>query len=75
MEDLGLDSKIILKQILIKSFGRAWSGLIWQGIALVNTVMTLRVPEIRGFLEFMRIYYHFKNESTRGEGFLLVMIQ
>jgi len=62
LEDMVLDGKIILKQTLRKSLGRAWNGLIWQRIALVNTVMNLRSPEMRDFLEYLRIYYLFKNE-------------
>lgn len=63
MEDLALDREIILKQILRKSLGRAWNGLIWQRIALLNTIMNLPAPEMRDFLEYLRIYYLFKNES------------
>jgi len=63
LEDLVLDGKIILKQILMKPLGRAWNGLIWQMIALLNTVMNLWAPEMREFLEYLSIYYLFKNES------------
>jgi len=28
-EDLGVDGKIILKQVFNKSVGLAWTGLIW----------------------------------------------
>jgi hypothetical protein len=29
LEDLGVDESIILKWILSKSVGRAWTGLMW----------------------------------------------
>jgi hypothetical protein len=32
-ENLGLGKRIILKYILKKSFGRAWTGLIWLSIS------------------------------------------
>jgi hypothetical protein len=32
MENIGLDGKIMLREILKKSVERAWSGLIWLRI-------------------------------------------
>jgi len=32
MEDLGLDGKVILKQIFRKWDGEAWTGLLWLRI-------------------------------------------
>jgi len=47
LEDLGVDERIILKQIF-KKFDRAWTELIWlmlgTGGAVVNAVMNLLVP-------------------------------
>ena len=48
-EELGIDWRIILKFILYKSVGRAWTGFIWLRIrdrweAFVSEVMNLLVP-------------------------------
>jgi hypothetical protein len=32
LEDQGVERRIILEGILRKSFGRAWSGLVWLRI-------------------------------------------
>jgi len=46
LEDLEVDGRVILKQILKKSIRRAWSELIWLRIgAVVNAAMNLRIPK------------------------------
>ena len=52
-EDPGVGGRIILEWVIKKSVRRAWIGLMWLGIgnewrAVVNVVMTRRVPHNSG---------------------------
>jgi hypothetical protein len=49
LEDPGVEGMIILRRIFRKRNVRAWNGSMWlrieTGGALVNALMTLRVPQ------------------------------
>jgi hypothetical protein len=45
LDDLNIDRRIILKGMLKKYDGRAWTGLIWLSTGTsMNTIMSLQVP-------------------------------
>jgi hypothetical protein len=41
LEDAGIDEKVIIKWILIKSIGKTWTGLIWLGIRTIGELLCM----------------------------------